>query len=356
MVRTSKAHRLWLLCLCPRVCACRHSRRWFSLHGTQLFYYEDEPHSRGGASQANGCLMVAGSTLRALEPSQASGRRHAFGLTQPCSSRMYIMDAPSEQSRIDWLAALVKAGALVDEPQTRSVVKATTVVEPVPLAAAAAAQQPMFACSSHEGWLLKLGGASQRHCCCYCCCRSHSAFAPAFSADSAALDACAAIICSGVQKTSWQARYFVLLGQHLVYWKTPMAGLQSRTGPVEEHEAPRGSIHLEGAVLSIEQDSFALLGHAHAFTILPRENPKSSLFSSLFGETLKRYTFVARDAADLQQWVAALTAKYTPRRAHADPCTRASVTLRGTHLFVVVTATVVRVCICSQNRGRPCDE
>jgi hypothetical protein len=127
-----------------------------------------------------------------------------------------------------------------------------------------------------------------------------------------------------VQKTSWQARYVVLLGQHLVYWKTPM-GLQSRAGPVEEHEAPRGSIHLEGAVLSIEQDSFALLGHAHAFTILPRENPKSSLFSSLFGETLKRYTFVARDAADLQQWVAALTAKYRHTRAHRRrarvPCT-----------------------------------
>jgi len=130
--------------------------RWFSLHGTQLFYYEDESHSRGGASQANGCLMVAGATLRVLDAGQA-GRKHAFGLIQPCSTRMYIMAAPTEQAMINWLSVLVQAGAVAQDPPTRSVPKATTVVEPVPVSAAvAAAQRPMFACSAHEGWLLKV--------------------------------------------------------------------------------------------------------------------------------------------------------------------------------------------------------
>lgn len=159
----------------------------------------------------------------------------------------------------------------------------------------------------------------------------------------------------GVQKTSWQARYFVLLGQHLVYWKTPM-GLQSRAGPVEEHEAPRGSIHLEGAVLSIEQDSFALLGHAHAFTILPRENPKSSLFSSLFGETLKRYTFVARDAADLQQWVAALTAKYEHTQTRSARVFLARFIRRLIFFLCCCCGCCSCLFVLHQNRRRPCDE
>jgi hypothetical protein len=199
----------------------------------------------------------------------------------PNANRMYIMNAESEQARIDWLSALVAAGARTadqsaaskarsPQQQRGSIIATNQLVS----AAAASVDKRMFTASSHEGYMLKLGG---------------------------------------LQKNYFQQRYFVVLHNHLLYFREP-------NFDDDHYEVPRGTIHLAGAVVALEPPTTArqLYDHEFVFTITPLHQPKSSVFTSLFGEVTRKYVFVCRDAADLAGWVAAVQARVDRAASQAD--------------------------------------
>lgn len=237
-------------------------RRWFVLQRSQLTYYTDEAEAAQGPAFARGSLLVCGSSLRALEPSAASGKQFAIGLTQACSTRLYVFIAPNEQARIDWLTAFVKAGGGSSRGSVSmgshggGLLGGAATLSPLP--------ERMFAASSHEGFLQKLGG---------------------------------------LQKTSWQSRYFVLLSDQLLYFREP-----NFSETATDNDAPRGNISLRGATLHIEPRSVEVYGVPHVFSITPAE-PQRSLMSSLLSKEPRAYVFYAKDYVDLSTWVTRLREK-----------------------------------------------
>jgi len=257
-----------------------YKKRFFELRGSTLFYFTSAAEAPQGATGANGALIVSGAELKALEPGAASGRPFAFGLKQAVgSNRMYIMNAESEQARIDWLSTLVGAGAHtadqlaasnVRPPQRGSIIATNQLIA----AATALRDRRMFTASSHEGYLLKLGG---------------------------------------VHKDTFQRRYFCIIQDTLVYYLEACFDSENR-------DLPRGTIQLTGGVVAVEPQATAraLYDHDFVFTITPLHQPKHSLFTSLFGEISKKYVFVCQNGADLAAWVAAVQARIDRAGSQAD--------------------------------------
>jgi hypothetical protein len=241
-----------------------YKKRWFELRGVSLFYFKDESVSKGGASASNGCLQVGRAKVKAL----SSGNNYfAFGLTQLNSSRMYIMHAPSEEERIEWLTALVHAGAIVNDKNNNklpTVPLSISATNALIAAVVDTGDRRMFPSSSHEGWLNKLGGVKKNH---------------------------------------FQQRYFVLVLSQLLYYTEPIFPRKDRDTEEDLVKKARGTIDLNGAVISIESNSLELYNQQYVFSLIPSERRKHSLMTSLWGQAFDNYVFACRDSADLHTWV-----------------------------------------------------
>ena len=271
--------------------------RFMVLVRSRLYWFISEDVANGPTS-AKGSFQIAGARLRALDSNEISGKPYGIGLTEAVSQIPLVLIAPNEEIQISWLEALLQAGAMANEDSTATASQnhnphhnatlsalnqpsflnsstpisdsnqqrrlsgsaaTTSTISPMSspntnigpiITPTLHVSERMFMTSTFEGWLLKVGG---------------------------------------VNKNKLQPRYFVLLYGSLLYF--------TQKG---NQDTAKGAISLKGAFVSEER---LFSGHQFVFSLTPKEKPRSSLFSSLFGEVLKKYILVAHDLNEMRYWM-----------------------------------------------------